>query len=326
MSVHRATLHQLKIFCALGQHLSMAKVARELHLTPSAVSIQVKQLSETLGQPLYERVGKKLFLTEAGRVLHAGCQEVFQRMDRMDLDLVEIRGMERGSLKISVITSANNFLPQLVGRFLKTRPSIGASLESCNREGILERFEKNLDDLYIMGQAPENMKVVSVPFMVNPLVVVAPADHALAGVSGIEPGVLASEPFILRESGSGTRLATERFFEGHGVKLNVRLVLGSDEAVRQAVASGLGLAVMSRHILERDRAPGVFAELDVRGFPLRRHWYAVYPASKSLSVIARAFLDFLEVEGAGEATVQGPPQAGSPRRSPRRSRTVAGAD
>ncbi|MDH4248046.1 MAG: LysR substrate-binding domain-containing protein [Deltaproteobacteria bacterium] len=320
MSVQRATLHQLKIFCAFGQHLSMARVARELHLTPSAVSIQIKQLSETLGQPLYEQVGKKLYLTEAGRVLCAGGREVFQRMERLDLDLAELRGLERGSLKVSVITSASNILPQLVGKFLKAHPSMVASLESCNREGILERFEKNLDDLYIMGQAPENMKVVSVPFLVNPLVMVAPVDHPLARQRGIDPGVVAREPFILRESGSGTRLATEKFFESHGVSLNVRLVLGSDEAVRQAVASGLGLAVMSRHILERDRPAGVFTELDVRGFPLTRHWYAVYPAGRSLSLIARSFLDFLEAEG------ESSPSTGAAKKAKRRPRKAAGAD
>ena len=298
MSVQQATLHQLRIFLALGHHLSMAKVAKELYLTPSAVSIQIKQLSETIGQPLYEQIGKKLFLTEAGKVLHAGCQELFDGMERLDQSLVETRGLEGGSLKLSVITTSKYFVPHMLSDFCKTHPTIEVALEVCNRYGILERLEKNLDDLYIMGQPPDDLSVVSVPFMKNPLLVVAPADHALAGNKRISPARLAEEPFIMRELGSGTRLSVEKYFAEHGLTLNTRMVLGSDEAVYQAVSDGLGVAVMSQHFLGLDSSRSdAVSLLDVAGFPLTRQWHALYPTGKRLSPLARSFLEFIEKEG-----------------------------
>ncbi len=301
MPLRHATLHQLKVFTAFVRHLNVTRAAAELHMTPAALSIQIKQLSEAVGAPLHEQIGKRLSLTGAGRLVDAASRDIFERLERLVIDLAEAQGLERGHLKLSIITTAKYIAPHLLGAFCKRHPGIEASMEMSNRDQILERLKQNLDDLYIMGQVPENLSVIAQPFMENPLVVLAPADHPLALEQDIDPARLAGEPFIMRESGSGTRLAAERFFEKHGVRLTVRMTLGSNEAVKQTVAGGLGLAVLSRHALTLDAASGAFAVLDVRGFPLLRQWYAVYPMGKQLSTVTRAFLDYIAAEGASNA-------------------------
>ena len=325
MSVQQATLHQLKIFLALGQHLSMAKVARELHLTPSAVSIQIKQLSETVGQPVYEQIGKKLFLTDAGKVLYEGCREMFEGLERLEQSLAELQGVAGGSLSLAVITTSQFFVPHMLADFCKVYPDIEVRLEVSNREGILDRLERNLDDFYIMGQPPENLSVVSVPFLKNPLMVVAPADHPLAREKGITPARLAQEPFIMRELGSGTRLSVEKYFAEHGLTLNTRMVLGSDEAVHQAVVDGLGIAVMSQHFLglEGSRSDAV-ALLDVDGFPLTRQWHALYPTGKRLTPLARSFLEFLESEARRYSAIAEARDAGSKGKRGAKAKKAAG--
>ena len=298
MSLRQATLHQLKIFTVLARHLNMTRAAEELYMTPAALSIQIKQLSQAMGAPLHEQIGKRLFLTDAGRLVDAASRDVFQRLEVLAIDLAKAQGVESGSLKLSIITTAKYFVPRLLGAFSKEHPSIDIALEVINRDHILERLKLNLDDLYIMGRAPENLSVVAVPFMVNPLVIVAPADHRLASKRDIDPADLAGEPFIAREPGSGTRLAAEGFFEERGVRLNTRMTLGSNEAVKQAVAGGLGMAVLSQHTLALDVASGAFAVLDVRGFPLLRQWYAIYPMGKQISQVTQAFLNYISEVGA----------------------------
>ncbi|MDA8360938.1 MAG: LysR substrate-binding domain-containing protein [Gammaproteobacteria bacterium] len=303
MLLRRVTLHQLKIFISLARCLNMTRAAEELHMTPAALSIQIKQLSGTIGAPLHEQIGKRLFLTDTGRLVYAAALDVFDRMERLSADLAADQGLERGTLKLSIITTAQYFAPRFLGAFCKQHPGIEATLEVANRDQLIERLKQNLDDLYIMGQAPEHMSVIAQPFMENPLVLVAPADHPLAALGDIEPEQLAGESFIMREPGSGTRLAAERFFEKHGVRLKIRMTLGSNEAVKQAVAGGLGLAVLSQHTLTLDQASGAFAVLDVRGFPLLRQWYVIYPSAKQISPVTRGFLNYITAEGASRNQV-----------------------
>ena len=299
--IKNATLRQLKVFEAVARNLSFTRAAEELHTTQPTVSIQVKQLTDIVGLPLIEQVGKRIFLTEIGQLVHAACRDVLGRLERLVVDIDETQGLARGSLKLSIVTTAKYFVPRLLGSFYKLHPGIEVNLEVVNRDQILERLSQNLDDIYIMGLAPEHLGVIALPFMENPLVVVAAADHPLAQESGIDPARLAGEPFIVREKGSGTRLAVEEFFKKHGVKLNVRMKLGSNEAIKQAVAGGLGMAVLSQHTLTLDQESGAFAVLDVSGFPLVRQWYAVYPEGKHISAATRAFLDYIAKEGASKA-------------------------
>jgi DNA-binding transcriptional LysR family regulator len=293
----RITLHQLTIFSVLARHLNMTRAAAELHMTTPALSIQIKQLSKALGAPLHEQIGRKIYLTDAGRRVEAAARDILERLQGLTSELVELQGMEAGSLRISIITTAKYFVPRFLGEFCRQHPGIDVSLDVSNRDQCLARLSQNLDDLYIMGQAPEDLDVTAVPFMENRLVVIAPAEHPLANKHNIDPKQLAEEWFIMREQGSGTRLTTEQFFKQHKITIKTRMTLGSNEAVKQAVAGGLGLAVLSQHTLTLDESSGAFAILNVKGFPLLRKWYAIYPKGKVTTTITKAFLDHLIVEG-----------------------------
>ncbi|MFW5330556.1 LysR family transcriptional regulator [Hydrogenophaga sp. ZJX-1] len=293
MNLRHATLHQLRIFLAVARHNSFARAAEELHLSPPTLSLQVKQLSETVGQPLFEQLGKKIFLTATGQTLADACADIETRMERLSQDLAALQGVERGSLKLAILTTVKYTVPKLLGGFCAAHPGIEVAMLVGNRENLLQRLAANQDDLYIMGQPPESMDVVSENFADNPLVLVAPPDHPLVGQKKIAPSRLKNEPFILREPGSGTRLTAEKFFASQGVTLKNRLEVGSNEAIKQTVAGGLGLAVLSATTVVSELALGELVLLDVVGFPLIRRWHVVYPRGKRLSAAALAFKDWL---------------------------------
>lgn len=293
MKLRHATLHQLRIFLAVARHNSFARAAEELHLSPPTLSLQVKQLADTVGQPLFEQLGKKIFLTAAGRTLADACADIEERMERLSQDLAALQGVEKGSLKLAILTTVKYTVPKLLGGFCAAHPGIEVAMVVGNRENLLQRLAQNQDDLYIMGQPPEALDVVCEDFANNPLVLVAPPSHPLVGQAGILPGQLKDEPFILREPGSGTRLTAERFFAGHGISLKNRLEVGSNEAIKQTVAGGLGLAVLSATTVVSELALGELVLLDVVGFPLIRRWHVVYPRGKKLSAAAVAFKAWL---------------------------------
>ena len=293
MKLRHATLHQLRIFLAVARHNSFARAAEDLHLSPPTLSLQVKQLADTVGQPLFEQLGKKIFLTAAGRTLADACADIEGRMERLSQDLAALQGVEKGSLKLAILTTVKYTVPKLLGGFCAAHPGIEVAMVVGNRENLLQRLAQNQDDLYIMGQPPEHMEVVSEAFANNPLVLVAPPNHPLVGQTGVSPLRLKDEPFILREPGSGTRLTAERFFAGHGMALKNRLEVGSNEAIKQTVAGGLGLAVLSATTVVSELALGELVMLDVVGFPLIRRWHVVYPKGKKLSAAAVAFKAWL---------------------------------
>ena len=293
MNLRHATLHQLRIFHAVAQHNSFARAAEALHLSPPTLSLQVKQLSETVGQPLFEQLGKKIFLTTAGQTLAEACADIQTRMERLSEDLEALQGVERGSLKLAILTTVKYTVPKLLGGFCAAHPGIDVAMVVGNRENLLQRLARNQDDLCIMGQPPENMDLVCEDFADNPLVLVAPPDHPLVGKKRIAPQRLRDQPFILREPGSGTRLTAERFFASHGFAMRNRLEVGSNEAIKQTVAGGLGLAVLSGHTVVAELALGELVLLDVKGFPLIRRWHVVYPRGKRLSAAALAFKGWL---------------------------------
>lgn len=293
-AIRHATFRQLEVFEAIARLGSFTRAAEELYLTQPTVSMQIKKLADAVGLPLFEQIGKQVHLTDAGRELLATCREVFDRLSRFEMTVADMKGLKRGHLKLAVVTTAKYFAPRLLGPFCQQYPGIEVALKVSNRERVLERLADNQDDLYILGQPPEEIDAVAEPFLENPLVVLAPANHALAGKKKISLARLAEEPFLTREAGSGTRKAVERLFAEHGLKLKVRMELGSNEAIKQAIVGGLGISVLSRHTLALDAPMGQLAVLDVKGFPILRHWYAIYPAGKQLSVVARTFLDFLK--------------------------------
>ncbi|MDD3530501.1 MAG: LysR family transcriptional regulator [Gallionellaceae bacterium] len=289
---HHTTFRQLEIFEAIARLGSFTRAAEELYLTQPTISMQMKKLADIVGVPLIEQVGKKVQLTDAGRDLAQASREVFGVMDRFTMAVAERQGLKKGRLALMAVSTASYFAPRLLGEFAHQYPGIEVSLKVTNREQLLEGLADRLADLYILGQPPEDVAVEARPFMCNPLVVLAAPGHPLAGAEDIPLARLAEEPWLLREPGSGTRAAVERLFAEEGIELRPRMALGSNEAIKQAILAGLGIAVMSSHSLALN-PPGQFAVLKARGFPICRQWYAVYPAGRELSVVARAFLDFL---------------------------------
>lgn len=287
------TLRQLTLFRAVAQHLSFTRAAAELCLTQPAVSFQIKQLESHIGMPLFEQIGKRIYLTDAGHELYAACGDIFARIEVLERSLIELQGTIKGQLKLSVVTTATYFTPHLFKTFLQHYPEVHLRLNVTNRTNVLERLANNQDDLVIMGQVPEHLHVETYQFLESPLVVLAPPNHPLVGQTGISLERLAEERLLVREVGSGTRLAMERCFAAHDLDLNTEMELGSSEAIKQGVIAGLGISVLSRHTLTLELAAGKIQLLDVEGFPLMRYWYVVHLSEKQLSLAARTFLEFL---------------------------------
>jgi len=294
--VKNVTLHQLQVFEVTARHRSFTRAAEELFLAQPTVSMQIKQLTKAVGLPLFEQMGKKLYLTDAGRELLLTCQEIFERLGRFEMTIDDMQGLKKGTLKLAVVSTAKYFAPRLLGPFCQRFPDIEISLKVTNRERVLERLSANQDDLYILGNPPEE-DVERYPFMEDVLVVLAPWDHPLVGVKNIPLQRLAEEPFLMREPGSGTRMLVQGFFDSHKVMPKVKMELGSSEAIKQAVVGGLGVSILSHHTLALERAIGQLVTLDVEGFPIQRFWHVVHPTGKRLSVVAKAFLDYLLSEG-----------------------------
>jgi DNA-binding transcriptional LysR family regulator len=288
----RVTLRQLQTFEAVARLGSFSRAAEEIHITQPAVSKQLRQLQEEVGLPLLDQTGRQICLTEAGHALLTTCSDWLESWSRFEQSIADLKGVKRGRLRIAVVTTAKYFMPRVLGPFCGTYPGIDVAIEVINRDRLLDRLGRNADDLYVMGLPPEDWEIESQPLIGNNLVVVAGADHPLVGRRRIPLEELAGETFIAREEGSGTRITTERVFAEQGVPFKVRMELGSNEAIKQAVAGGLGLAVLSHSTLVDLSGEGL-AVLGVAGFPIRRSWYVVWPRGKQLSVVANTFLDFL---------------------------------
>ncbi len=287
------TLRQFQVFEAVARHLSYTRAAEELFLTQPAVSMQVKQLEQQLNVPLFEQLGKRIFLTEAGREVYTCSRAIIQQLDELETVLNRLKGLSGGKLRISVATTANYFIPALLGVFNQRFTGITLSLDVTNRESLLRQLQDNIVDLVIMGQPPAQMDLDAAVFMDNPLVIVAPPDHPLAGKRHIPLGHLQNETFLVRERGSGTRIAMERFFAERSIQVKTGMEVGSNEAIKQGVQAGLGLGLLSRDTLEQELSLKRLAILDVAQFPILRHWYVVHRHGKRLPPIAQAFKEFL---------------------------------
>jgi DNA-binding transcriptional LysR family regulator len=287
------TLRQLKVFEAVARHLSYTQAAHELHLSQPAVSMQIKQLEENTGLPLFEQVGKKTYLTEAGREMYHYCRRIAGELDEAEAVLEQLKGVQRGRLDISVASTANYFATRLLAAFARHYPGTSFSLDVTNRATLLRQLVDNEKDLVIMGKPPADMQLLAEDFMANPLVVIAPPDHPLAGEKRVPLQRLESETFVVREPGSGTFIAMERFFAEHRVSLTTGMEMTSNEAIKQAVEAGLGLGIVSIHTLELELEAGRLVVLDVEDFPILRHWYVVHRQGKRLSPVADAFKAFV---------------------------------
>ena len=301
--IHRylrhGTLPQLRVFEASARLGSFTRAAEELHMAQPTASVQLKKLSETVGVPLFEQVGKRMYLTDAGRRLYAGCQEVFRALMGVEESLAGLRGVDGGRLRLAVSTTGMSFAPRLLAAFLEKHPGVETAVQVHNRQTLVQRLGDNEDDLYVFADAPELEEVVAQELLPNPLVVLARDDHPLARAKNIPFAQLADEPLIVREEGSGTRRITMRLFRERGLAPRVRMELGTNEAIKEAILAGLGVAILSRYTFGLDPESSRYVCLDVEGFPLENHWYLVYPAGKQLSAVARAFLDFARSEAKG---------------------------
>ncbi|MES2365808.1 MAG: LysR family transcriptional regulator [Pseudomonadota bacterium] len=295
--MRRLTLRQFKVFEAVARHLSFSRAAAELHLSQPAVSMQVKGLESIVGQPLTEQLGKKIFLTEAGReVLHTS-QNIAAQLNDLQTNLEQLRGMDSGHLNLAVTSTVNSVATGILARFRGRHPKLSIHLYVSNRESVLSQLAANSIDLAIMGQVPEGLGLEAIRFMDNPLVVIAPPDHPLTRKKRISVNELATESFLVREAGSGTRGAMERFFAAKGLEICTSMEMSSNEAIKQAVQAGLGLGILSQQTLEMELALKHLAVLAVEDFPIMRYWYLVHRADKRLSPVAQAFKQFVLDEG-----------------------------
>ncbi len=294
----RVTLRQLNVFEEVARQLSYTRAAETLHLSQPAVSMQIRQLEDEVGLELFEKLGKKIQLTEAGRELFHYSQAINRQLHEAEEVLESLKGLSKGRLKVAVASTVNYFAPRLLASFSQRYPGASLHLDVTNRETLVRLLNANEADLVLMGQPPESMELESEAFMDNPLVVIAPSDHPLAGMKKIPVELLGQEAFVLREPGSGTRLAMERFFSDHGMELRQSMEMTRNEAIKQSVRAGLGLSVVSMHTIELELETQRLVVLDVEGFPILRKWYLVYRKGKRLSPIADAFRSFVLQESA----------------------------
>lgn len=301
------TFRQLRVFESVARHLNYTRAAAELFLTQPAVSMQVRQLEDQLGTPLFEQLGKRLHLTPAGREVLTYARGITQQLEELEGVLNRLKGLGGGRLRIAVATTANYFIPALLGTYSRRYPDVTVSLDITNRETLLRSLSENTVDLVIMGRPPDDIDVEAHRFLDNPLVIVAPPSHPLAAARRIPLDRLQDEVFLVREQGSGTRIAMERFFAERGMHLRTGMEVGSNEAIKQSVQAGLGLGLLARTTIEQELALQRLVELDVAEFPIMRHWYVVHRRGKRLSPAADTFERFVMEEAAELLETAAPP-------------------
>jgi LysR family transcriptional regulator, low CO2-responsive transcriptional regulator len=291
------TLHQLRTFKAVADHLSFSAAAHELSLSQPSVSYQVKELETALGMDLLDRHGKRVQLTQAGGVLYGYARRTLNVLDETALALEELRGLARGTLKVGASTTVGIYLiPVALGAFKRLHPGLTISLEIGNRGQVQDRVLRNELDLAVIGPPLKDPDLVALPFLHDELVLIAPAGHPLTERTGLTLRDLRDEAFIMREPGSGTRWAVEKAARRVQVNLSVSMELGSNGAIKHAVESGLGLAAISNYAISLERSSGRLRVLDVEGFPLRRQWHIVHLRRQRLAAPVQNFIDFLRSE------------------------------
>lgn len=289
----RLTLRQLDILEAVARCGSFSAASNELHLTQPAVSMQIKQLESSLGIPLFEQIGKRIHLTEAGKETLQVSRTFHRELDNLEHTLANLQGLQGGTLTVSTASTASYFTARLVALFRDMHPDILVGLNVVNRETLLNHLNENSIDLALMGQPPEGHDLFAQPIMDNPLVVIAAPNHPLASQQQILLERMAEEPYVGREPGSGTRSAVEKHFAENGLTLRAAMEMNKNEAIKQAVEAGLGLSVVSLHTVQAELAAQTLCVLDVQGFPLNRQWYLVQRQGKRLSPAAQAFSRFV---------------------------------
>ncbi|PTQ73043.1 LysR family transcriptional regulator [Pseudomonas sp. GV071] len=297
-SLLRMTLRQLQVFQAVCESRSYSRAAEEISLTQPAVSLQIRQLEALIGQPLFDYIGKKLYLTEAADALLRASSDIFGRLESLDMQLSDLEGSLQGQLNLAVESSAKYFVPHLFAAFKRQYPEVNLQLVVVNHAQTIRRLSANRDDLLIMSQVPQDMSLEFLPFLDNPIIAVAPPEHALVGRDNLKLQDLCAWPLLVREPGSGTRKAIEDYCHQKRAHFQQTIELGSMESQREGVIAGLGIALLSRHAVRRELETGALRELPVVELPLMRSWCLVHPRGKYLSPVAQTFFAFIRAERA----------------------------
>lgn len=288
-------LPQLAVFEASARLGSFTRAAEELHLAQPTVSTQMRKLTETVGLPLFEQIGRKIHLTPAGLALCEGARELIGTLSRVDQSIASLRGLAAGRLRLAAGTGCEHFLPHVLAAFVERHPAIEVSLEIHNRGRLVERLAANTDDLYVFANPPAEEEIVSQVIAPNPIVACVRRDHPLTREHAVPLSRFAREPFLAREPESGTRMLTDALFERRGVTPRVRMELSSNESIRQAVLAGLGVSIVSRGALRLGAGTDLVV-LDVEDLPLERPWQIVYPVGKQVTPTAQAFMKLAREE------------------------------
>jgi DNA-binding transcriptional LysR family regulator len=287
----------MKVFATVARHLSFTRAARELHLTQPAVSQQVKLLEQEAGLPLFEKLGRRVQLAPAGEELLRYANQAIELLREATESLAAMRGLKRGVLKLGAVSTAKYFAPSLLRAFTPDYPEVTIKFGVGNREEIVKQMAANEIDLVIMGRPPRELDTVAEAFAKHPLVIIAPPDHPLAARKRIQLKSLATQQFLIREEGSGTRASMEHVFRERHVPFRVSMEVSSNETIKQAVMAGMGISFISAHTVGLELAAGKLVCLDIVGLPIVRDWYVIHLRDKHLSPIAAAFRSFLLAHG-----------------------------
>ena len=290
----RITFRQLQVFRSVCDNRSYSRAAEEMALTQPAVSLQIRQLEALLGQPLFDYVGKKLYLTAAAQSLQSASKDIFARLASLDMQLADLKGSLQGQLSLAIESSAKYFTPHLFAAFRSEHPEVSLQLTVVNHAQAVKRLSANRDDLLIISQVPTDMDLEFLPFLNNPIIAVAPANHPLCSQESLQLGDLSRWPLLVREAGSGTRRACEDYYHQKRAHFAQTQEVSSMEGQLEAVLAGLGLALMPRHAVRRELQLGLLRELPVAELPLLHSWCVVHPRGKYLSPVAQAFYAFIQ--------------------------------
>jgi DNA-binding transcriptional LysR family regulator len=291
--IRSLTLRQLQIFIVASRHASFARAAEELHLTQPAISMQIRQLEEAIGLALFERVARKLTLTEAGERLTHHASRILGEIKDAEDAMMSLQLADSGSIAVGIVSSATYFAPKLLALYSKQYPKVDVHFSVGNREMLLRLLQDNAIDLALMGRPPAELDTVTEPLARHPQVLIAPLTHPLVGARRFDLQELRGDTFLLREPGSGTRMAAEEMFRQHLFTPAKIVTLGSNETIKQAVIAGMGVSLISLHTLLLELRSAELALLDVNGTPIERTWQIVHMRTKQLSPTCVLFRRFL---------------------------------
>ncbi len=294
------TIRQLKVFREVARQQSFTRASKILFLTQPAVSMQIKQLEEVVGMPLFEKQGRQISLTDAGEEIKILSESILQQIDETEQNIEQFASGQQGKLRLAVATTVASVATRLMARFKEQYPALSLHFTVTNREGLIQLLETNETDIVIMGKPPEDLQLETQELMVNPLVVIAPPNHPLCqSQKSISLNRLFQYDFILREASSGTRRAIERFLAAEGRSLKSNMEMNSNTAILQSVAEGLGLGIVSIHTVKNELEQGKLKLINATGFPLHRSWYLVQRKGRRLSPLSECFKAYIIEQAKG---------------------------